>query len=202
MNSSHTWLAVGWICFCFLHSLLAAPLVKKKIERIFGKYGRNYRIFYSLFAGLSLVAVLIYQFSIQSPRLFVLAIGGMFVAGLFCITGLVIMAYCIRKYFFYVSGVEVFTHEVVKPVLQKDGLHQYVRHPLYLGTLVFIWSLFFLFPYLNNLIACIVISMYTLVGIRFEERKLLGEFGNAYEEYQRTVPMLFPRRLFQGKNNF
>jgi protein-S-isoprenylcysteine O-methyltransferase Ste14 len=31
-----------------------------------------------------------------------------------------------------------------------------------------------------------------IIGAYFEERKLLGEFGEAYQLYQRRTPMFFP----------
>jgi protein-S-isoprenylcysteine O-methyltransferase Ste14 len=36
-------------------------------------------------------------------------------------------------------------------------------------------------------------SLYLYVGSLFEERRLLAEFGQAYEDYQRRVPRLMPR---------
>jgi uncharacterized membrane protein len=76
--------------------------------------------------------------------------------------------------------------------LELGGLHRYIRHPLYLGTLLLVWALFLFFPLLSNLLACGMITGYTLAGIRLEERKLLRQFGEAYASYQRKVPMLIP----------
>jgi protein-S-isoprenylcysteine O-methyltransferase Ste14 len=78
-------------------------------------------------------------------------------------------------------------------VLEQGGLHRYVRHPLYFGTLLFVWALFFVFPYLNNLLACIIITIYTLIGATLEEKKLVKQFGEQYISYKRQVPMLIPR---------
>jgi protein-S-isoprenylcysteine O-methyltransferase Ste14 len=77
-------------------------------------------------------------------------------------------------------------------ILEQGGLHRYVRHPLYFGTLLFIWSLFFIYPYLNNLLACIVITGYTVFGAMLEEKKLVAEFGEKYVDYKKQVPMLIP----------
>ena len=77
------------------------------------------------------------------------------------------------------------------------GIHNYVRHPLYAGTFLFIWGLLLLLPYWSLLIADSIITLYTLIGIRFEENKLVREFGKPYEEYQNEVPMIIPR--FTGK---
>ena len=70
------------------------------------------------------------------------------------------------------------------------GFYRLVRHPLYLFGLVLLW----LVPEMTwNLLALnIGLTAYILVGIIYEERKLVGEFGEAYREYKRTTPMLVP----------
>jgi len=107
--------------------------------------------------------------------------------------GLVIMGICVRKYFYELSGLQAFQKREFRMTLQQKGLHKYVRHPLYFGTLLFIWGLFVIFPFLNNLIACVVITGYTLIGIELEEKKLQMEFGDEYDEYAKRVPKLIPR---------
>ncbi len=72
------------------------------------------------------------------------------------------------------------------------GIHRYVRHPLYLGTFIFIWGAFFLDPEGSLLIADVIITLYTLYGIRLEESKLEKEFGEAYHIYKKEVPMILP----------
>ena len=77
--------------------------------------------------------------------------------------------------------------------LRIDGIHAHVRHPLYTGTLLFTWGLFFVFPFLSHFIAVAIMSLYIIVGIKLEEEKLVEEFGEAYLAYQLKVPMLIPR---------
>ena len=98
-----------------------------------------------------------------------------------------------KKYFFSLSGISVFYKQQAPVVLELGGLNRYVRHPLYFGTLLFIWALFFIFPYLNNLLACCVITFYTVLGARLEEKKLVMQFGEQYISYKQRVPMLIPR---------
>jgi protein-S-isoprenylcysteine O-methyltransferase Ste14 len=91
----------------------------------------------------------------------------------------------------------VFYKNQTPVVLELGGWHRYVRHPLYFGTLLFVWSLFFIFPTWGNLIACVIITAYTLAGTVLEERKLVMQFGKDYVDYKRRVPMIIPsfRRL-------
>lgn len=107
----------------------------------------------------------------------------------------------ILKYFKLLSGIRTLYQAKPSTELRREGIHNYVRHPLYLGTLLFIWGLFFIFPMLNNLIAVVIITLYVLIGIWLEEKKLLIEFGNLYADYISQVPMLIPgfKRLKQKK---
>jgi protein-S-isoprenylcysteine O-methyltransferase Ste14 len=98
----------------------------------------------------------------------------------------------LKKYFFLLSGIRAIYEVSPPPELKVEGIHQYVRHPLYSGTILFVWGLFFIFPLLTNLIAVILLTLYVLIGIQFEEKKLLLEFGNAYRNYIENVPMLVP----------
>jgi protein-S-isoprenylcysteine O-methyltransferase Ste14 len=70
-------------------------------------------------------------------------------------------------------------------------LYRWVRHPLYVGWLMVFWAA----PTMTiaHLFFAAVTTAYILVAIRLEERDLVAEHGDAYEEYRRRVPMLVPR---------
>lgn len=191
-NRFHLLLIFFWLLYVLLHSLMAGVWFKKRIENALGKDYRYYRLFYSLFAAVTLLLILIYQFSHSSPALYLPLLVHYIFALPLAITGLVVMAICIKKYFMNLSGIDVFVKKPRTGVLEKSGLHAYVRHPLYSGTLLFIWALFLMFPLVSNLIACVIITGYTLIGIRIEEKKLYLEFGESYRSYAATVPMLIP----------
>ncbi len=109
--------------------------------------------------------------------------------------GLIIMVICIKKYFYDLSGIQALQKDKpsVTPTLQQSGLHKYMRHPLYSGTLLFVWGLFLFFPFLSNLIASVILTVYVLLGISFEEKKLFIEYGEAYRKYSKAVPKLIPK---------
>lgn len=189
----HILLTVLWILYGFIHSLMASLWFKKKIEELTRKYYKWYRLFYSCFATLLLVLLIIFQYSHQSILLFDSSFILKTISVIALITGVAIMVIAIKRYFFMLSGVAVFTNEKDKNFIPlQQGINAHMRHPLYSGTLLVLWSLFFLFPFLNNLIACAVITIYTLIGIKLEEYKLILEFGELYRSYQEKVPMLIP----------
>jgi protein-S-isoprenylcysteine O-methyltransferase Ste14 len=77
------------------------------------------------------------------------------------------------------------------------GPYRYVRHPLYLFMLLLIWST----PRLSTdrLLFNALWTAWVVVGTRLEERDLLADFGEHYQQYQRSVPMLVPSlRLRSG----
>jgi protein-S-isoprenylcysteine O-methyltransferase Ste14 len=73
------------------------------------------------------------------------------------------------------------------------GPYRWVRHPLYLFSLVIIWSgpVFTADRLLHNGLW----TVWIVIGATMEERDLVGCFGDAYRTYQKTVPMLLPRSL-------
>jgi methanethiol S-methyltransferase len=195
MMSEHIFLAVLWILYCVTHSLLADPAWKKKLEITLGKKFRFYRLGYTLFAFLGLALIVIYQYRLTSPVLFYRSSAIMYIGWMVFFVGILIMALCIKKYFISLSGLLSLVNEPPRTRLMISGLHQYVRHPLYLGTFITIWGGFLLLPLLSLFISNIIITLYTLIGIRLEEKKLILEFGEDYIRYKKRVPSLLPFRI-------
>lgn len=194
--ASYLYLAGLWIFFGLTHSLLAASWWKRWVEHRLGAYFKYYRLLYSFFALLLLMAIVIYELQLPATWLWrvplVIQIAGIILA----LAGLTIMGICMRRYFFYLSGIDVlFPQKQATMGLATGGLNRYVRHPLYFGTLLALWSFFLLFPDLHYLITCSMITLYTWIGTLWEEKKLRQEFGEEYVGYQKKVPMLIPFRF-------
>ncbi len=193
MFAQYLTLVIAWSIFGLLHSVLATAPVKQRVQLFMKKYFRYYRLLYSLMAVATLAWVLHTHFSIHQPILWKPPWIQRFIAKLLGVGGLVIMLICIRKYFAYLSGIDVFFDRARPAVLEQNGMHAVVRHPLYAGTLLFVWAVFLASPYLNHLVTCICITVYTLIGMYYEEKKLVKEYGEAYRSYQMKVPALIPR---------
>jgi hypothetical protein len=77
--------------------------------------------------------------------------------------------------------------------LTISGPYRFVRHPLYFFVLLMIWSN----PYLtlDRLLFNVLWTAWIYIGAFLEERDLVANFGEAYREYKRKVPMLIPWRI-------
>lgn len=192
MIIEHLLVVVWWLLFGLWHSVFAAPAVKRKAEKGMGRYYSWYRPVYSIIAFIQAVLILVYQLSIDSIYLWQnsLRAGSLFT--LLALAGLVVMAISVKKYFFNLSGIQVLYKKKNAPVLETGGLHEYVRHPLYGGTMLFAWSVFLIFPVLSYGLTCVTMTAYILVGIQLEEKKLQSLFGQQYRVYKNNVPMIIP----------
>ena len=181
-------LFIGWCIYGLVHSVLATTAVKQFANNLGIKLGA-YKVIYNVIALVGLYALIKFQTTVTSVRLFsstiLITTLGMFLT----IVGFAVMLICIFKYFKQMNG---FSQEVNQPTLIISGLHRFVRHPLYTGTFIFIAGLFFLFPFMANLVSISVIIAYTLIAIRFEEKKLILTFGEDYISYQKRVPKILP----------
>lgn len=78
-------------------------------------------------------------------------------------------------------------------------LYRIVRHPLQFGLLVMMVATPVMT--LGHLIFVVAMAVYIAIGLRFEERALLREFGAAYAAYQRDVPMLIPNPFRRSRGS-
>ena len=91
----------------------------------------------------------------------------------------------LRQVWLYLLGRPYTTLRFATP-----GPYRLVRHPLYVGWLFAFWMT----PTMTlaHLLFSVATTAYILLAIRFEERDLVREHGEAYEKYRRSVPMLVP----------
>lgn len=70
------------------------------------------------------------------------------------------------------------------------GFYRYTRNPVVLGILIWIWAT----PQMTagHLLLAVGFTVYNLIGVPLEERKLSDNFGDEYREYRQTVPRFVP----------
>lgn len=192
MLKAHLILLFLWIVFGVLHSILAGLKIKQRFAYAFPHSFKHYRLLYTFFAFLTFGLVVWYQVQLVTPLVFDRTFFTTVIGLVAAVAGLVVMSICIKKYFLSLSGLKSLFQERPAHRLMINGIHRYVRHPLYLGTFLLIWGVFLAYPLLSLLFSNVAITAYTLLGITLEEQKLIAEFGSAYKAYQRAVPKLLP----------
>lgn len=184
------WLALGWILYFSIHSVLAMHQVKHFVQSV-GISPQRYRFLYNLVALITLGPILILSSGISDVFVFesnkILKYSGLIIAGY----GVVLARRAFRSYdtmaflgLGALSGEEEF---------RTDGLLQYVRHPVYSASILILTGYFLFDPKWSTFMSVSMLILYFIVGIRFEERKLIRKFGKKYLDYKRQTPMLIPK---------
>ena len=196
-------LAVIWIVWCALHSLLISQGAHKMAKRCFGPFFPLYRLYYVGFSCISLVPVLWYQFLLPSQIL--VASSWLWLSG-----QAILLVYA--GFMFY-TGAQVYDmgyflglnqwrnyrkqKESSRLPFHSDGILAYVRHPWYSGGIALLWG----FGSCTDvyLLTRTILTVYIILGTLLEERRLIRELGEQYRTYCRQVPMLIPWKTLMGK---
>ncbi len=187
--------------FSYLHTLLASKKVKLRIRDKIKDGIAFYRLFYNISSIITFIIfytlspkpdIVIYDLEFPLDLIvFVLqiaALAGFFIAG----------AQTDIKEFLGISQIIRYSRNKYdineldeKQVLTTRGLYKYSRHPLYFFAILFLalrpaMDLFYL-----TFLLCM--TGYFYIGSFYEEKKLIGNFGDKYLEYQKNVPRIFPK---------
>jgi len=180
--------------FGFVHSVMARPAFKRQWTKIIPKAAE--RATYVLQSLVLLAVIMLFWQSIphviwSADGLSKVVLLSVFVAGLLLI---VISTFALDHFEFTglrqawcnLSGTSTPAARFRTPLP-----YRIVRHPLQLGILLVVFSV----PEMTGggMLFAGVMLAYILIGLQFEERALLREFGDDYATYRRRVPMLVPR---------
>jgi len=180
--------------FAIQHSIMARPAFKQWWAKIFPVACQ--RSTYVLLSSLILLLLFWQWRPMPMPVWQINGIAAWLLIGVYWLGWLIVLASTfmidhfdlsgLRQAFFALRGAEVPGQSFKTPLLYKI-----VRHPIMLGFLLVFWAT----PEMaaGHLLFAIVTTAYILVGLRFEERDLIAQFGATYQQYRGRVPMLLPR---------
>jgi protein-S-isoprenylcysteine O-methyltransferase Ste14 len=195
MAASVLALSAYFVVWAVAHSLLASLPVKRWARRAFGAGSdRWYRLAFNAIAAITVLPVPAMLTLLPDRTLYVVPspwrwwmVGGQVLA-LAALFGTLLQTSVLH----FLGVSQWFARQPDQSgALQIRGLYCYVRHPLYLFSLLLIW----LTPTLtvNLLTLYFWITVYFDVGSLHEEKRLLAEYGAAYQDYRQRVPRLIPR---------
>ncbi|MCX8086229.1 MAG: hypothetical protein N3C63_04915 [Rhodocyclaceae bacterium] len=187
-------LALGWLAYAALHSLLAAQTVKAWVARRWPTFARGYRLAYNLLALILLLPLVLASYRLPGEWLWRWTGAWAWLANglaLAALAGFLLSTrwYDMKEFLGLRQLSEPADEELERGGLTLSPFHRWVRHPWYGFALVILWTRDMNAPLLLSTLA---ITLYFIVGARLEEKKLVARFGAAYREYQMRVPALLP----------
>jgi protein-S-isoprenylcysteine O-methyltransferase Ste14 len=186
------WLILSIVLWGLVHSLVASHGFKDLMCRMFGDgFMRFYRLLYNVFAVVTILPTLYLMvvlpnkvlYQVPSPWSYPMLAGQ-------GISALLLLVAVLQTDVLSFVGLRQLVAEEKPARLVVHGLYRLVRHPLYTFSLAILW--FSPSVSLNSFVVYVSFTLYILVGIYFEERKLLREFGEEYARYRTVTPMLIP----------
>lgn len=194
-QSGFWWILIASAVYGAVHSLTASLKLKQSIAQRFGEPGRKYyRLVYVIISLITTPLYMALVVLLPDTRIYLIPKPWIYLTLFIQLMSLVGMALSFRG-----TGAVAFlgldslfgkTILPSKNALMTGGLYKYTRHPIYFFSFVFLW----LIPLMSwNILAfAIGVTLYTLIGSRFEERKLIQEFGQAYIDYRKVTPWIIP----------
>lgn len=182
------------ILFALQHSVMARAWFKKHLIKIIPQASE--RSTYVLFSGLALGLICLYWqpldgyvWQVEDATGKALLNAGYIFGWLFSLFSTFIINH------FELFGLQqVYLNLIDKPEppvqFQEKLFYKFVRHPIQLGVLIGIW--FTPTMSASHLMLSLTLSLYIFIALRYEERDLVGEWGDTYEKYQQRIRMIFP----------
>lgn len=185
-------LAIGWLLYAVLHSLLADLRVKAALTARYPGFTPWYRLAYNAVALLTALPLLWLMRVTPGAELWAWSgawawLGnGLAAAALF---GAMQSSKAYAMNDFLGLGVLGGDKGIARDVFRLSAPHRFVRHPWYSFGLVIVWT-----RDMNAamLVSALAITLYFVAGSWLEEQKLIAIHGDTYRRYRERVPGLLP----------
>jgi protein-S-isoprenylcysteine O-methyltransferase Ste14 len=187
-------LAVSWLGYFVLHSVLASLSAKRYVAAHRPAWMPAYRLVFNVLAVALLAPPLYLVYADPGPPLWAWTGAWGWLADALTLTAIGTFLYSLRHYDLQeFLGFRQWRDQERRVEDQErlriSPLHRYVRHPWYALGLVIIWTRD-MSP--EFLLTALLATAYFWYGSRLEERKLITYHGDAYRRYRKRVPALVP----------
>lgn len=202
MDKSVIMTSLLFLCFAIQHSFIISDLFKAWMISLFGDsfYHRYFRFLFTLI-NLTLAIILIHYWAQlpDSPFIAVTKWMKVFMRIIQCI-GVWILYEAGKKFnlFHFIGLRQLHIKKVPQTFdekLNRDGIYGKIRHPMYLAGILILWGEPHLLSSQNGFTLVLLSTLYFYFGSLLEERRMVRQFGEEYERYQKDVPRLFPFHL-------
>ncbi|NYT01675.1 MAG: isoprenylcysteine carboxylmethyltransferase family protein [Methanosarcinales archaeon] len=187
------YLASYFVAYAALHSLMASRRFKDLARRRLPGMQPWYRLVYSAVAVITLAPLGLMMLWLPDRLLYVVPRPWLYLLILIqagAVLGLMLTLKQIGPWSF-LGLIPSRDDDLASGSLEVKGFYCWTRNPLFLFSLVLIWSSTFMT--VNQLTVYLLISIYFYLGALHEERRLSAELGAAFRDYRATVPRFVPR---------
>lgn len=183
------------VAFAVHHSVTARESFKRRLTKIIPRSAE--RPTYVLISGLFMLAFCVYWQPIGGGVVW--SVGNSLAATILMtmhIVGwLILVAATFEIDHFELMGLKqavTFSQgkEFVPPKFKEKILYRLVRHPIQLGILMGMWINSTMT--VTHLMLSVGFTVYVFIGLYFEEKSLIAQFGDVYRDYKKRVPMVLP----------
>lgn len=191
--SGYFLLVFSWIIFGTVHSMMASEAIKNVFGKILGNASKFYRIFYNFVAIATLLLVVDNHFYVEKTMIFqfnplINKIGIALMLFSIIMLVAVILTYDVKEF----TGFDTFSKTTNKQEFIHSIFSKQVRHPMYTCLVLLMIGYCIYEPSFRVFISTFFINIYLQIGIYFEEKKLIRQFGNTYVDYKNKTPKLIP----------
>lgn len=180
--------------FAIQHSIMARPWFKTAL----GKYWPN-AIERSLYVAMSALALyLLFRFWLPIPAVLWQVENPLLRNAIWGVAGLgwgtVLLSTFLIDHFELFGLRQIWSdwkdRAMPSQTFRQPFFYKLVRHPIYTGFLMAFWAT----PDMSvgHLVFSLAMTLYIFIGIRYEEKDLLDNLGDAYEQYTREVGKVIP----------
>ena len=200
LQSTSTMAAIGIniglvVIFGLQHSIMARPAFKKWMHQWLPQAAD--RATFLLFTGLTLILAIVFWQPLPGMMWQVETTGLMISLWALYAFGwtYLLLATFVTNHFELMGLRQVYFYSRNQPYksvpFTRKFMYSYSRHPMMLGLFIGMWCV----PNMSvsQFVMVSLLTLYVFIGLYFEEKDLMNEFGESYRKYKNEVATLIPK---------